>query len=223
MTKWQVWPPSGFFIPVLDLLTFFFSFFFGLGLQLAATPTSNITRCHQGAAFRMFASVACSAPCLNYTIWVLPVPTAFIVRGVTNMKPRELSLGNKTSNCEAERRWKINQSCCTNIGRRQYNHLGCVEEERSHWCTTGRARKTAAVKKDPKRSVSDISNNLQRAGVKVSQSTAGRRLHEQKYRGCTRRCKPLINKEKRKARLEFAPQRKGQRRASAILGQSLTD
>ncbi len=44
-----------------------------------------------------------------------------------------------------------------------------------------------AVKKDPKTTVSDISNNLQRAGVKVSQSTVRRRLHEQKYRGYTRR------------------------------------
>ena len=57
-----------------------------------------------------------------------------------------------------------------------------------------------AVKKDPKTTVGDISYNLQRAGVKVSESTLCRRLHEQKYR----RCKPLISKKNRKARLDFA-------------------
>ncbi len=71
----------------------------------------------------------------------------------------------------------------------------------------GRPRKTSAVddrnivtavKKDPKTTVSDISNNLQRARVKVSQSTVRRRLHEQKYRGYTRRCKPLISKKNRR-------------------------
>ncbi len=84
---------------------------------------------------------------------------------------------------------------------------------------TGRSRKTSAVddrnivtavKKDPKTTVSDISNNLQRAGVKVSQSTVRRRLHEQKYRGYTRRCKPLISKKNR-------------RQASKILGQGFMD
>uniref|UniRef100_A0AAQ5XE21 Transposase Tc1-like domain-containing protein n=1 Tax=Amphiprion ocellaris TaxID=80972 RepID=A0AAQ5XE21_AMPOC len=60
------------------------------------------------------------------------------------------------------------------------------------------------VKKDPKTVFSDISNNLQRAAVKVSQSTVHRRLHEQKNRGYTRRCKPLISKKNMKARLEFA-------------------
>ena len=40
--------------------------------------------------------------------------------------------------------------------------------------------------------------------MKVSVSTVRRRLHEQKYRGYTRRCKPLISKKNRKARLDFA-------------------
>ncbi len=39
--------------------------------------------------------------------------------------------------------------------------------------------------------------------MKVSQSTVRRRLHEQKYRGYTRSCKPFISKKNRKARLEF--------------------
>lgn len=52
----------------------------------------------------------------------------------------------------------------------------------------GRPRNTAAVdnrnivravKKDPTTNVSDICNNPQRAGVKVSQSTVHRTLHEQ--------------------------------------------
>ncbi|KAM9310038.1 uncharacterized protein KZ484_025989 [Pholidichthys leucotaenia] len=60
--------------------------------------------------------------------------TAFIVRGVTNMKTRELSMSGKTSNYEAER-WKINQSYCIDIGHSQYNDLECPEEERNYWCT----------------------------------------------------------------------------------------
>lgn len=78
---------------------------------------------------------------------------------------------------------------------------------------TGRPRVTTAVddrnivravKKHPKTTVPDITANLHRAGVKVSQSTVRRRLGEEKYRGHTTRCKPLISKKNRKARLDFA-------------------
>ena len=78
---------------------------------------------------------------------------------------------------------------------------------------TGRPRKTTAVddrnivravKKDPKTTVVGISNKLQRAGVKVSLSTVRRRLHEQKYRDYTRRCKSLISKKNKQAMLDFA-------------------
>ncbi len=129
----------------------------------------------------------------------------------------------KTSNCEAERRWKNQSNHCTNTGNSKYNHLEFPKEETtgvlSNTPRTGRSRKTSAVddrnivtavKKDPKTTVSDMSNNLQRAGVKVSQSTVRRRLHEQKYRSYTRRCKPLISKKNR-------------RRASKILGQGFMD
>jgi len=65
-------------------------------------------------------------------------------------------------------------------------------EVQSNRRRTGRPRKTTvaddrsivrAVKKTPKTSVSDITNDLHSAGVKVSQSTVRRRLREQKYRG----------------------------------------
>ncbi len=100
---------------------------------------------------------------------------------------------------------------CTNIGNIKYNHLKSPEEERNHWCSntprTGRSRKTSAVNDrnivkavvyDPKTTVRDISNTLalQSERVNASQSTVRRRLHEQKYRGYTRRCKPLITKKK---------------------------
>ena len=39
---------------------------------------------------------------------------------------------------------------------------------------------------------SDITSKLQWAGLKESQSSIHRRLMEQKYRGYTRRCKPLL-------------------------------
>ena len=57
-------------------------------------------------------------------------------------------------------------------------------------------------RKTPKHQ-SVTSNNLHRAGVKVSQSTVQRRLREQQYRGYTTRCKPLISSN-RNARLQFA-------------------
>ena len=63
---------------------------------------------------------------------------------------------------------------------------------------------TRAVKNNPKISVSEITNNLQNAGVKVSQSTVRRRLMQQNYKGYTARCKPLISTKNRKDRLEFA-------------------
>ncbi len=112
---------------------------------------------------------------------------------------------------------KNQSSHCTNTGNSKYNHLESPEDKEttgvlSTTPQTGRSRKTSAiddrnivtaVKKDPKTTVSDISNNLQRAGVKVSQSTVRRRLHEQKYRGYTRRCKPLISKKNRRRASKF--------------------
>ena len=76
---------------------------------------------------------------------------------------------------------------------------------------TGQSRKRAevddrkivrAVKKTPKISVTAITNNLYSKGIKLSQSTVGRRLREQKYRGQihqihTTRCKPNISSKNR--------------------------
>ncbi len=132
--------------------------------------------------------------------------------------------GWKTSNCEAERRWTINQTIAQTLAIASTTIWNLLRKKEttgvlSNTPRTGRSRKTSAVddrnivtavKKDPKTTVSDISNNLQRAGVKVSQSTVRRRLHEQKYRGYTRRCKPLISKKNR-------------RQASKILGQGFMD
>ncbi len=128
------------------------------------------------------------------------------------------------SNCEAERRWKINQTIAQTLAIASATIWNLLRKKEttgvlSNTPRTGRSWKTSAVddrnivtavKKYPKPTVSDISNNLQRAGVKVSQSTVRRRLHEQKYRGYTRRCKPLISKKNR-------------RRASKILGQGFMD
>ena len=133
------------------------------------------------------------------------------------MKTRELSLG------ESKPFWSLeksgNHQChCTSIGDSLYNNSECPEKEikcciLSNRHQTGRPRKTTAVddrnivravKKNPKTSVSDITNNLHRAGVKVSQSTVQRRLREQQYRGYTTRCKPLISSKNRKVRLQFA-------------------
>ena len=68
------------------------------------------------------------------------------------------------------------------------------------WLRIGKSTLT----KNSKTSVSDITNNLHRAGVKVSQSNVWRRLREQQYRSYNTRCKPLIGRKNRKAILEFA-------------------
>ena len=58
--------------------------------------------------------------------------------------------------------------------------------------------------------MTDITNNLQRAGVKVSQSAIRRlaRLQEQEDRGPTRRCKPFISKKKGRQDWNFAKKKK---------------
>ena len=134
------------------------------------------------------------------------------------MKTRELSMGEKQAIVKLREDGKSIRAIAQTLAIASTTIWNVLKKKEttgvlSNRRGTGRPRKTAAVddrnivravKKDPKTTVSDISNNLQRAGVKVSQSTVRRRLHEQKYRGYTRRCKPLISKKNRKARLEFA-------------------
>ncbi|KAG2456719.1 TCB1 transposase, partial [Polypterus senegalus] len=60
------------------------------------------------------------------------------------------------------------------------------------------------VKRNPFTTANQVNNTLLGVGVSISKSTIKRRLHESKYRGCTARCKPLINLKNRKARLDFA-------------------
>ncbi len=139
--------------------------------------------------------------CAQFQIWVLPVQTAFIVRGTKSIRAIAQTLAIASTTI-----WNV-------LKNRE------TTDVLSNRPRTGRPRKTSVVddrnivtdvKKDPKTTVSVIRNNLQRAGVKVSQSTVRRRLHEQKYRGYTWRCKPLISKKNR-------------RQASKILGQSFMD
>lgn len=151
-------------------------------------------------------------------IWVLLVQTAIIVRVVTNMKTRELSIGEKEAIVKLREDGKSIRAIAKELSIASTTIWNVLKKKEttgvlSNRHRTGRPRKTTAaddrnivraVKKDPKTTVGEISNNLQRAGVKVSASTVHRRLHEQKYRGYTRRCKPLISKKNRKARLDFA-------------------
>ena len=60
------------------------------------------------------------------------------------------------------------------------------------------------VKKNPFTTPTRVKNTLQEVGVWVPKSTLKRRLHVNKYRGLTTRCKPLISLKNRKARLDFA-------------------
>ena len=77
----------------------------------------------------------------------------------------------------------------------------------------GRPRKTCdvvdrriarAVKKNPKRRVTDITVDIQSEGIDISKSTFRRRLKSQDFNGCSPRCKPLISKKNRRNRLDFA-------------------
>ncbi|KAG2457546.1 TCB1 transposase, partial [Polypterus senegalus] len=69
----------------------------------------------------------------------------------------------------------------------------------------GDRRIISMVKRNPFTTANQVNNTLQGlVGVSISKSTIKRRLHESKYRGCTARCKPLINLKNRKARLDFA-------------------
>lgn len=97
-----------------------------------------------------------------------------------------------------------------------HNNLKCLEKEGatgipSNRHQTGRPRETTtvdlrnlvkAVKKPPKTSVSDITDRLRRAGVRVSQLTVQRRLGEQQYRSYTT-SKPLVSSMNQKARIQF--------------------
>ncbi len=92
------------------------------------------------------------------------------------MKTREVSMGEKTSNCEAERRCKINQTIAQTLAIASTTIWNLLRKKEttgvlSNTPRTARSRKTSAVedrnivtavKKDPKTSVSYISNNLQR-------------------------------------------------------------
>ncbi len=66
-----------------------------------------------------------------------------------------------------------------------------------------------AVKINPKRRVCKITNNFQKAGVMLWQSTVLRRLWH-RITCYTARCKPLTSTKNRKARLEFAKKHKGE-------------
>ncbi len=146
------------------------------------------------------------------------------------MKTRELSMGEKQAIVKLRKEGKSIRAIAHTLA---ISTIWNVLEKKeatgvlSNINQTGRPRKTTAVddrnivravRKDPKTTVSEISNNLQRAGVKVSQSTVRRRLHDHKYRGYTRRCKPLISKKNWKARLEFVKKYRDE-----ILGQRFMD
>ena len=104
------------------------------------------------------------------------------------MKTRELSLGEKQAILKL--RGEIDQSHCTSIGDSLYKNLEWLEKEEttgvlSNRHRTGQPKKTTAVddknivrncEEKPKTSVSDITNNLHRAGMKVSHSTIQKRL-----------------------------------------------
>ncbi len=134
------------------------------------------------------------------------------------MKTRELTMGEKQATLKLREDGKSIRAIAQTLIIARTTSLNVLKKTETSGVLnnrrrSGRPRKTSAVddrnivravKKNPKTTVSDITNNLQRAGVKVSQPAVRRRLQEQKFRGYTRRCKPLISNKNRKARLESA-------------------
>jgi hypothetical protein len=124
------------------------------------------------------------------------------------MKTRELSMGEKQAIVKLRKEGKSTRAIGQTLGiasttiwnvLKKKETIGVLSNRRR----TGRPRKTTvvddrnivrAVKTTPKTSVSDITNDLRCKG----------RLREQKYRGHTTRCKPLISSKNRKARLKLA-------------------
>uniref|UniRef100_A0A3B1IQX0 Transposase Tc1-like domain-containing protein n=1 Tax=Astyanax mexicanus TaxID=7994 RepID=A0A3B1IQX0_ASTMX len=134
------------------------------------------------------------------------------------MKTRELSMREKQAILKHRKEGKSIRAIGKTLGIATTTIWNVLKKKEttgvlSNRRRTGRPRKTTptderrivlAVKKNPKTTVSQITSDLHRAGVKVSQSTVRRRLREQTYGGHTARCKPLISSKNRKARLEFA-------------------
>lgn len=56
--------------------------------------------------------------------------------------------GGKANHFEAERRGKIDQSYCTNIGHSQYNNLEYTEKERNYCCTEQQTSNRSAKDND---------------------------------------------------------------------------
>lgn len=140
------------------------------------------------------------------------------------MKTRELSMGEKQTILKLREEGKSIRAIAKTLGIATTTIWNVLKKKEttgvlSNKHRTGRPRVTTAVddrnivravKKNPKTTVTDITANLHRAGVKVSQSTVRRRLREKEYRGHTTRCKPLISKKNRKARLDFAKKHRDQ-------------
>ena len=111
------------------------------------------------------------------------------------MKTRELSMGEKQAVLKLRGDGNQSENIVETLAIASTTILNVLKEKEtigvlSNRCRTGRPRKTSAV--DDRNSVRTVKkqdqrhhNNLQRAGVKVSQSTFHRRLQEQKYRGYT--------------------------------------
>ncbi|MCJ8740406.1 hypothetical protein PDJAM_G00058690 [Pangasius djambal] len=134
------------------------------------------------------------------------------------MKTRELSMEEKQDIVKLKKEGKSIRAIAQTLGIANTTIWNVLKKQATTGVLTtrhrtGRPRKTTAVddrnivravKKNPQTTVSDITNNLHRAGVQVSQSTVRRRLREQKYRFHYISCKPLISSKKRKGGLEFA-------------------
>ncbi len=114
----------------------------------------------------------------------------------------------KASNLDAKRKEEVNKSYSKNKGHGEIKSLENTGDISSQqW--PDRLRKTTvvndrqiikAVKMNPKRRVCKITNNFQKAGVMLWQSTVLRRLWH-RITDATARCKPLTSTNNRKARL----------------------
>ena len=125
--------------------------------------------------------------CSQVQRWVLPLQTVFIAKKLYNLRTRELSVGEKQAVLKLIEGGKSIRAIELPVRTTTWKKETTVVL--SNRCPTGRQRKTSAivdrnivraVKKTPITTVSDITNNLQKAGVKVSQSTICRRVRDKR-------------------------------------------
>ena len=137
------------------------------------------------------------------------------------MKTKELSLGEKQAVLKLRKEGKSTRAIVQALGIACTTTWNVMKKKETtgvlsnrHKTGEGQQKQfmqeteiVRGVKEKPQNIITDITKNIHRAGVKVSQSTIGRRLRKQQYRDYTTRCKPLISSKNLEVRFAKQVQR----------------